>query len=112
MAGAGAGALSERVTIVRPQVVADGVGGQARTFVTLATLWAEVLPSRPGDIEAVADAAAGVQGYRVKIRHRDDIGIDNRIDWRGKRLKVLSAMDMDGRRAFLTIVTDAGVVND
>ncbi len=107
-----AGDLRERVTILQPVVVSDGLGGQTRSFTTVATVWASVLPTRPGDLEPVADAAAQVQGYRIRVRFRDDVGIDNRIDWRGKRLNVMSVADMDGRRAYVTIYTDAGVVSD
>jgi len=107
-----AGELRERVTILRPVVVSDGLGGQSRTFEAVATVWASVLPTRPGDLEPVAEAAAEVQGYRIKVRFRDDVSIDNRVDWRGKRLNVMAVNDMNGRRAYVTIFTDAGVVTD
>lgn len=107
-----AGALREQVTILRPVVVSDGLGGQSRTFEAVETVWASVLPTRPGDLEPVADAAAGVQGYRIRVRFREDVSIDNRVDWRGKRLNVMAAADMDGKRAYTLIFTDAGVVTD
>jgi SPP1 family predicted phage head-tail adaptor len=106
------GNLCERVTILLQQVLDDGVGGQSRTFTELVPAWAQVLPTRPGDLEPVAEAAAGVQGYRITIRYRGDIGINNRIDWNGRRLNVLAAADMTGRRKFLTVFTDLGVVTD
>lgn len=106
------GKLRDLITIVVQATVDDGVGGQSRTFSTVTQAWANIVPTRPGDLEPVADAAAGVQGYRITVRYRDDIGIENRIDWGNRRLTVLGAADMNGRKQYLTIFTDLGVVTD
>lgn len=40
----GASDRAHRITIQRPEVVADGYGGQRRTFCNYATRWAQVKP--------------------------------------------------------------------
>jgi len=76
------------------------------------TMSAQVLPSGPGSPEAIGEAIQGVQGYTIKVGFRRDIGIENRILWREQVLTVLAAADMTGKRAYLWIRTDAGVVTD
>jgi SPP1 family predicted phage head-tail adaptor len=74
------------------------------------TIWARVIPSRRGDLTAVGEALQGADGFKITVRFRTDIAIDDRISWRGKVMRVLSANDENGWRQFTTIYTDAGTV--
>lgn len=106
----GRGDLRERIEIQSLDSVGDGAGGYVRSWSTRATVWAQVLPSRPGAEAAIADAVQGVQGYRIKVAFRRDVTMEDRIVWRGAILNVIGAADEAGRRKYTIIHTDSGVV--
>lgn len=107
---AGAGELRESVTIQRQVSVPDGGGGERRVWQDETTVRARVLPAGSGDAVAVGEGLIGQQQYRLDIRFGPSIEIDDRIVWRGRVLKVLASFDETGKRRFLTIITDRGVV--
>jgi SPP1 family predicted phage head-tail adaptor len=106
------GAMNEIVELLRQSVVSDGLGGEARSFVPAGKMAAEVLPSRRGDAEPLADGLSPMQGWKLRVNFRRDVSIDDRIRWRGTVMRVLAAADEEGRRRYLTIYTDTGVVTD
>jgi SPP1 family predicted phage head-tail adaptor len=66
------GDLNRRLVLQSPVESDDGEGGVTRSYATVTTLWAQVLPQA-----ARADIAAGGLGaalrYRIVIRFRDDV---------------------------------------
>src|SRR5690606_10016796 len=94
------GGLGERVQLQRPLLVAEPEGGHAEIFVPGVTLWARV--TAVGLREAMAaDGRAVMLSHTVVIRHRTDVRPGDSFLWRGRRLEVLSAEDVSGRRRFL-----------
>ncbi|GGI82264.1 hypothetical protein GCM10007973_18400 [Polymorphobacter multimanifer] len=108
----GAGDLRERVIIQRQTVASDGAGGEVRDWEQWLSLAASVKPTRAGGEAVIGEAVQGVQGFTVIVRFVNGIDITNRLLWRGRVLKVLSAVDMTGKRAFTSITTDDGVVTE
>lgn len=72
------GDLNRRLVLEAPVESADGEGGVTRSYQTVATLWAQVLP-----LTAVADIAAASLGaalrYRIMVRARDDVTTRHRL---------------------------------
>lgn len=101
-----AGQLTERVTIQQPSAAATQA--RAVTWSTLATVWANVTPTRAS--ERIQAQALGAQhDYRVTIRYRADITPKMRISWRpylaaaAKSLQIHGVQPLDGGRVFLVL---------
>lgn len=59
--------LSRQLVLEEPQRVADGAGGFALVWVTLGTLWAEVLPGA-GREAAGEEVLVAAVPYRITVR--------------------------------------------
>lgn len=94
------GALRERVQLKRRDVADDGQGGALTTFVPVATVWARVraLSAR---LATSADARGSAITHSVVMRYRSDVSAGDRLVFAGRNLEVVSAADLDGRRAYL-----------
>ena len=95
------GTLTDRVQLKSRQSLGDGGGGHERIFVPLNSVWARVrsLGGRQG---TSADGQAVAISHSVVLRFRTDIGPGDRIIYRGRNLDVVSAADLNGRRAYLS----------
>ncbi|MCW5721950.1 MAG: phage head closure protein [Devosia sp.] len=95
------GTLTDRVQLRRRDSVAEPEGGHARVFVPLGTVWARVrsLTGRQG---SNADGRMVAISHSVVVRFRTDLRPGDRIVYRGRDLDVVSAADMNGRRAYLS----------
>ena len=96
------GWIAHRIVIEEPAVLPDGAGGEMRTFLPLATVWAAVTPVRA---EAVTegDRLGGRITHRVTIRWRADVTGGMRIRHRGRILAIDTVVDPDERRRYLQI---------
>lgn len=95
--------LRERVTIQQLSVAADGYGGQTRSWVTLATVFAEVEPVYSIQSEKeVADQRIANAGYRVWIRLRTDVTASMRIQWKSHVLTIHSLHEQGELLSILT----------
>ncbi len=84
-------ALRERVTIQQLSVADDGYGGQTRSWVALATVFAEVQPVYSIQTEGIiADQRESNSGYRVLIRNRTDVAASMRLIWKTRTLVIHS----------------------
>lgn len=77
-----AGQLRERVTLQEPTVVVDSFGQPVKTWVTLATLWAAVIPVSGRELIA-SEAEHAEITVRVIIRYRGEIDATMRFLHRG-----------------------------
>jgi head-tail adaptor len=95
MKGELAGTLSERVEVQRRDGARDALGGAVGDWASLGFAWAGLRPDGTG--AAVAGGVAdSQQRWRVTLRARDDLMIDDRILWSGRRLRVLSVTQDPG----------------
>jgi SPP1 family predicted phage head-tail adaptor len=96
------GLLRHRLVLEAPVESDDGAGGVTRSYVTVATLWAEVIP-----ISAVRALEAERPGaritHRIGIRFSDDITTKHRLRDGDRIFRIVSLRDRDGRKRFLTI---------
>lgn len=109
------GQLRNRLRIERPANTSDGAGGEVTVWQTVATVFAEILPTGGGKFEEGDIVTVGQQRYKVKLRYRDDVTVDCRAVWvrpddlPDLPLRIDSVADMDGRRRGLMAFMTAGV---
>ncbi|HEY5278215.1 MAG TPA: phage head closure protein [Pseudolabrys sp.] len=66
------GDLNRRLLLQAPQESDDGSGGVARSYATVATVWAQVVPQAMRADVAAQSLGAALR-YRIAIRRRDDV---------------------------------------
>lgn len=95
--------LKERVRIEQLSVADDGYGGQTRSWVTLATVFAQVEPvfSMQGE-RAIAEQPTARAGYRVVMRVRTDMAASMRLIWKTHTLLIHSIHESDAMLVLLT----------
>ena len=96
MSGEFAGLLRERILIERPSSERTAMGLQVSGWEKVAECLAAIEPEGVGP-EAEAQALSAMPRFRVSIRWREGVGIDQRIRW-GKRLLMVRQMLDDPRR--------------
>lgn len=103
-----AGQLDRRITIERRTSVQDPVYGTGTlTWETLATVWAQVRDILPSRAEEVADnVSMSRRPARIRIRYRDDITSDMRIDYGGRKLRIVSGPAELGRREGIEMIAE------
>jgi SPP1 family predicted phage head-tail adaptor len=95
------GALTDRVDLKRRTTTDEAEGGEAVSFVPIATVWARVttLAAR----QALAgDARGQAISHAVVIRFRTDLKPGDRIVYRGATLDIAATGDLTGGRAYLS----------
>lgn len=93
-------ALRERVQLQRTETAPDDAGGHQRLLVATATLWARVTSLGAHQVY-IDDGRAVAITHTVVIRHRTGVRPGDGFLYRGRRLEVISAEDISGRRRFL-----------
>ena len=95
------GDLNRRLVLQAPVEVDDGEGGVSRTYQTITTLWAQVVP-----VSARVDIAAGSLGaalrYAIVIRARDDVTTRHQLQ-DGEHVYRVIAARLSADRRFLEI---------
>jgi SPP1 family predicted phage head-tail adaptor len=95
------GALNRRLVLEAPVETGDGAGGVIRTYVAVATLWAQVMPvSARGDVSA--DSLGALALFRIVIRARSGIGRRHRLRESARIYRIVAVRESVYRR-FLEI---------
>lgn len=92
-----AGTLNERIAIERRVGARTPMGVQQSEWEIVCTCLASIAPEGAG-AESEAQALSAMPRYRVTIRWRDGIAVDQRISWRGRFLMVRQLLDDPRRR--------------
>jgi len=87
-----AGTLRERVIIERPVSLRNAMGLQEPGWEEVCRCLAAVTLESVG-AEAEAQALSSMPKYRVTIRQRDGIALDQRIRWSGRSLMIRQLLD-------------------
>lgn len=87
-----AGTLKERITIERPVGERTPMGVQQTAWERVCNCLSAIVLEGAG-AESEAQALSAMPRYRVTIRKRDGIAIDQRVDWRGRLLMVRQLLD-------------------
>ena len=91
-----AGTLKERILIERPSSERTAMGLQTAGWEPVARCLAAIEPEGMGP-EAEAQALSAMPRFRVSIRWREGVAIDQRISW-GERLLMVRQLADDPRR--------------
>lgn len=104
------GSLTDRLTLQRRETTGEDEGGHAVLFVPVTSLWARVRALSGRQVNE-ADARGVRVTHSVVVRFRSDVKTGDRFGYRGRWLSVVSAGDLNGRRAWLSCVcVEMGVV--
>lgn len=87
-----AGTLRERVTIERPVSLRNEMGLQVPGWEWVCSCLASVALDSVG-AESEAQALSAMPRYRVTVRMREGIALDQRIQWNGRLLMVRQLLD-------------------
>ena len=104
------GSLTDRVSFQRRETTGENEGGHIALFVPVTSLWARVR-ALSGRQVTEADARGVAVSHTVVVRFRTDVKAGDRFGYRGRWLSVVSAADLNGRRAWLSCqCVETGVV--
>ena len=87
-----AGTLNERITIERPVGERTPTGVQQTAWETLCSCLAAILPEGAG-AESEAMALSAMPRFRVTIRCREGVAIDQRVSWGRRVLMIRQLLD-------------------
>jgi SPP1 family predicted phage head-tail adaptor len=95
------GDLNRRLLLQAAAETDDGEGGVTRSFATVTTLWAQVVPLS-GRADIVAESLGAALRYRITVRARDDVTTRHQfLD--GERVYRVIAVRQSADRRFLEI---------
>lgn len=104
------GSLTDRVTLQRRESTGEDEGGHAVNFVPVTSLWARVRALSGRQVHE-ADGRGVAVSHAVVLRFRTDVKAGDRFGYRGRWLEVVTAADLNGRRAWLSCAcVETGVV--
>lgn len=87
-----AGSLSEQVLIEQPAAARDALGVREDGWETVCRCRASVRLESVG-AQAQGEALSALSRYRVTIRRRDGIALDQRVSWGERRMIVRQLFD-------------------
>ena len=95
------GTLTDRIELRKRGLVEGAAGGHEAFYVPLGSVWARVR-ALSGRRDVAADGRGVEVSHAVVLRFRGDIEPGDRMVYRGRNLEVVSAGDLNGRRAYLS----------
>lgn len=95
------GTLTDRIDLRKRGLVEGAAGGHEAFYVPLGSVWARVR-ALSGRRDVAADGRGVEISHSVVLRFRGDVEPGDRIVYRGRNLDVVSAGDLNGRRAYLS----------
>lgn len=95
------GTLRDRVQILRKDMALEPDGGHTVTYTALATVWARVHTTAVRNTSE-ADGRATQLSHTIVFRYRSDVSPGDRLIHSGRTLDIISAEDLNGRRAYVS----------
>lgn len=111
MPAVGSGQLRHRVELQSQQQTQDATTGEVTvSWVTYATVWAEIVPMSAREFIQSDAKQSEVRG-RIVIRSRDDVAASHRVLYRGKAYNIAGEPlpDAESGKEHLTLMTGEGV---
>jgi SPP1 family predicted phage head-tail adaptor len=96
------GALRERLVLEQPVETPDAAGGVTRSYASVTTLWAALIPVSARD-QVVADSLGANITHRIVIRSRVDVTTRHRLRKGSRIFRIVALRDQDGSGRFLEI---------
>ena len=98
------GRLRKRVVLEKPVDTPDSFGGFTRSWLSGATLAADIVPLRAGEGE-FGEGHAGLVSHRIVIRGRSDIASGDRLRLGARIFEIRAIHDRDEDGRYLTCLT-------
>ena len=101
------GMLRHQVSLQSPSNTTDAGGGAAKTFTTLAKIWANIKPVsgqekyRQGQVQETVT-------HHVMIRFRSDIGTNYRLLYESRIFNIKHIRNIDERDRYLLLICNEG----
>jgi SPP1 family predicted phage head-tail adaptor len=102
------GRLDRRLVLEAPAETPDGAGGVTRSYETVTTLWASVVPVSSREQIEAAQRGARVT-HRITLRLREGITTRHRLREGARVFRIVSLRESDARRRFLVIEAEERV---
>jgi SPP1 family predicted phage head-tail adaptor len=96
------GKLNRRLVLEEPVIVPDGAGGVVRTYQTLTTVWAALVPVSASNV-VVADGEGVTVTHRITIRGGPEVTTRHRFRFGARAFQVVALRDRDGDGRFVEI---------
>jgi len=96
------GQLRQRFTLERAVDTADDIGGAARTWTAVATVWGR-LETRGVDAGFVAQRAETTVSHRIVIRWRTDVNAGMRLRLGARAFVINAVVEPDAQRGFMAL---------
>lgn len=101
------GELRKQISFQSEQMIADGAGGYALTWVTVLTAWGEIEPLH-GDKRYVDGHLQVEATHKVTLRYQSGLTADMRIIYGSRVFKILSLLNQDERNQWLEVMVVEG----
>lgn len=98
-----AGQLREQITIESKQTTRDPYGGEVVSWVTFATVWADVQPLPLRELIAAKSAGSEIS-LQITVRYLAGVTSDMRVLWEGLGYPIISVIDVECRHVTLELL--------
>lgn len=95
------GTLRDRIELFSNNQSIEVSGGVSDSFASLGLVWAKV-HTMASALGSLANGRNAKTSHSIVMRYRTDLKSGDRIAYRGQYLEILSAEDLNGRRAYLS----------
>ena len=101
----GLGRLRTRAQLLAPVETADEIGGVARSFSPVASLWCKIEPIL-GDERYQAGRVEEVVSYRIEMRWRSDVAAAMRLSIGTRLFEIIASADPNEKRRRLFVLAE------
>lgn len=103
-----AGQLRSRIELQSETVTADGYGGQSRSWITYATVWADLFPTN-GSERFQHGKVEDLVTHRCIIRGRTDVQAKHRVKFGTRTFNIRAVLNLNERGAYNELHLEEGV---
>lgn len=104
--GTSAGRMNRRIQLQADSVAQDEYGEDVESWVTFATVWAELLNQKATE-RYTGNQRVGMQTFTWRIRYRSDVTNLSRVVYDGKNYLVEGVTEGEGLKRELILTTTA-----
>ena len=111
----GAGTLGRRIKIQRPSTVKDSLGAPSRTWIDVATVWADIQPLS-GREAVIASRISAELTHQITVRYQSifdnpQLVAQYRVLYKSRIFNIHSAMNQEERNRVLILIASEGMNN-
>lgn len=109
----GAGNLNRRIKIQRPSTIKDSVGAPSRTWLDVATVWADIQPLS-GREAVIASRISAQVTHQITVRYQSLFDnpqqvVQMRVLYKARIFNIHSALNEDEKRVQIILLASEGL---